>query len=172
MGQGAGWKWCQRCFAALTREKRRSVPEMLADSSHVQKAGVTRGRLRGVLEAIGGAPCFREYMTFDIAGDGLGISFWRLGLAAVTEVIWPVTLQSHVRPPGVVPAFEFGAQEHQAVKSLDDRHASQPLVFERLDNPFRYGNGPVYSYGSEARFDAPLFQQFGKGISDEDLGLV
>lgn len=38
--------------ASLPREKRRSVPETLADSSHVQKGRVTPDNLCGVLEAI------------------------------------------------------------------------------------------------------------------------
>jgi len=38
--------------ASLPREKRRSVPETLADSFHVQKGRVTPDSLCGVLEAI------------------------------------------------------------------------------------------------------------------------
>jgi hypothetical protein len=30
----------------------------------------------------------------------------------------------------------------------------------------------VSSYGSEARFHVPLFQQFGKSIPEEDLSLI
>ena len=59
---------------------------------------------------------------------------------------------SHVWAPSVVPAFEFGAQKRQMVKSLDKRHASQPLVFESLDDSLGYGDGAVLAYGSEPRF--------------------
>ena len=40
----------------------------------------------------------------------------------------------HVRPPSVVPALEFGAQERQVVIPLDERHAAEALVIERLDD--------------------------------------
>ena len=79
-----------------------------------------------MFQAIAGEPCFGEDVTFDTAWDGLGISLWRLRFAAVIQVIWPETLQSHMRPPSVAPAFEFSAHERQVVKSLDE-----PLRKER-----------------------------------------
>jgi len=139
---------------------------------YVEKPEVTQDGLSGVLEAIGREPCFAEDTTFDIAGHGFRVSFRLLGLAVVVEVIRPETLQSHVRPPSVVPTFEFGAQERQVVKTFDERHASEPLVFEGFDDPLSYSNGSVLSYGSETRFDVPLPQQFGKDIPDKDTGPV
>jgi hypothetical protein len=50
--------------------------------------------------------------------NGLRLSSGRLGLAAVIQVIRPESLQSDMRPPGVVPAFEFGAQEHQVITTV------------------------------------------------------
>ncbi len=58
------------------------------------------------------------------------------------------------------------------VESFDERNASQSLVLEGLDNPFRYGDGAVFAHGAEARLDVPLFQEFGKDIADEDTGLI
>jgi len=77
-----------------------------------------------------------------------------------------------MRSPTVVPALEFGAQERQVVKPLDDRDASQPLVLEGLDDPLGYADGAVLSYGSETGFDTPLSEQLGKGVSDKDTGLI
>jgi hypothetical protein len=48
------------------------------------------------------------------------------------------------------------------VETFDQRHASQPFVLEGLDNAFGHRNGPVFPYGSPARFDIPLFQEFSK----------
>jgi hypothetical protein len=38
---------------------------------------------RGVPETIGGESCLSQYVTFDVGGDDLRISFWHLWLAAV-----------------------------------------------------------------------------------------
>ena len=100
-----------REFGALGKGRQRSAFETLAAPARGDSTRATQRKLRRVLHAIGGEPCVGENMTFDMAGDGFRISFGRLGLAAVGQVIWPETLQSHMRPPSVVPAFEFGAQE-------------------------------------------------------------
>ena len=131
-------------FSRLTRENHRSALEVWADSVCVEKVGVTQDRLRGVPEAVGGEPCFPEDVTFDIAGHGFRISAWLLGLAVVIEGIGPKTLQRHMGPPGVVPAFELGAQERPVVESLDQRDVFEPLVLERLDDPLGYGDGSVF----------------------------
>jgi len=115
-------------------------------------------RLRRVLEAIGREPCFLEYVTFDIAGHCFRIALRLLGLAVVIQVIRPETLQHPMRPPTVIPALEFSAEEGQVVKSLDDRDSFQPFVFQGFDDSFRHCDGPVFSYGSKAGFDIPLFQ--------------
>jgi len=108
--QAFGWPQGKNC---------RPAGRAWVDVACVQKAEVTRDSLRGVLEAIGGEPCFSEDVTFDIVGNSLGVAFWPLGLAIVVEVIRPETLDSHMRSPRVVPAFEVGAQERQVVKTLD-----------------------------------------------------
>jgi hypothetical protein len=97
-------------------------------------------------------------MTFDIAWYSLRIAFWLLGLAVVIHVIRPGTLQSHMRPPGVVPAFKFRAEERQVVKTPDEGNALQPLILESLDDAFCDSDSPVFPYGSQAGFDIPLFQ--------------
>jgi len=76
---------------------------------------------------------------FDIAGDGFRISFRLLGLAVIVEVIGPEALQHHMWSSSVVPAFELSTEERQVVRTLDDRNALKPLVLERLDNSFGYG---------------------------------
>jgi hypothetical protein len=128
--------------------------------------------LRGGLETIGGEPCFDEQMAFDMGGDGLRVSLGLFGPASVVDVIRPQTLQHHVGPPGVVPAFELAAQKRQVVKALDDRHAAQPLVLERLDDTFGGRDRSVFAHGSKTWFDVPLSQQLGKGVSGEDTGLI
>jgi len=77
-----GWQGASglALFARQGGGRQRSAFETLADSARVEQAKVTQQRLRGVLEAIGREPCFREYMTFDIAGNGFGISFRLPGL--------------------------------------------------------------------------------------------
>ena len=145
-------------LARLAGENQQSAFGVSVDFACVRKAGVAQDRLRGVLEAIGCEPCLGEDMTFGIAGNSFRISFRLPGLAVVIQVIRPKTLQSHVWPPGVVPAFEFSAQERQVVKSLDDRNVLKPFVLERLDNSFGYSDGSVFPYGSEAGFDAPWSQ--------------
>jgi len=101
---GQGWQRAGGLVAParLRGGSYRSVFETLADSSRVQQARVTQQKLRGVLEAMGGEPCFGEDVTFDIAWDGLGISLWRLRFAAVIQVIWPETLQRLMWPRSVV----------------------------------------------------------------------
>ena len=128
--------------------------------------------LRRVFQAISREPCFSEDVAFDIDGDGLRVSFWRLGRVAVIQVIRPEADQSHMRPPRVVPTFKFGTQGREMVKPLDERHASEPLVLQSLDNAFGDSDGSVLAYGAETRFDVPLVQEFGKGIANEDRGLV
>lgn len=172
MGQGWQRASAPNVFIRLRGGSQRSTFEKLADSTRVAKAEVTRQRLRSVLDAVGGEPCFGEDVTFDIAGNGFRMSFWDRRLTVVIEVIGPKTLQSHMWPPSVVQAFELGAQKRQVVKPFDDRHMPEPLILEGLDDPRGYGDGSVLSYGSEARFDVPLSQQLGKGIPDKDTGLV
>ena len=138
------------------RRGQRSAFERLADSPPAHKAEATQQRLRGVLEAVSGESCFGEHVAFDIAGHGLHISVWHLWLAVLIQVVSPETLQGHVRSPGVLRAFEGGAQEHEVVKSFDDRYALEPLILERLDDTFRDSNGPVFPYGPQTGFDLPL----------------
>ena len=127
-----------------------------------------RDRLRRVLEAVGGEPCLRKQMAFDIAGHRFRFSVWRLGPATVIQVVRPESLQRHMRAPSVVPTFEFGAHKRRMVKSLDERDASEPFVFKRLDDPFGDSNGPTLAHGAEAGFDVPLIQQLGKSTSGKD----
>ncbi len=54
-----------------------------ADSARGASARAGEQALRGGLEAIGRESCFSEDVTIDVAGHGLRISSWRLGLAAV-----------------------------------------------------------------------------------------
>ena len=132
-----------------------------------------RGRsYAAFFQAIGGDPCFDEHVAFDMGGNGLRIARWCLGLTFVVEVIRPEALQRHMRSPGVVPALEFCAEGDEVVKPLDERHASQPFVLERLDNALRYGDGSALSHGSETRFDVPLTQQRREDIADKDFGLI
>ena len=148
----------------------RSAIERSTDPPRVVEPEVTQDGLRGVLEAIGCEPCFREYVTLDIAGNGLCVSLWLVGLAAVVEVVRPETLQLHMRPPGVVPVFEFGTQGREVVESLDNRHASQPLVLEGSDDAFGDRDLPVFVHGADAGFDVPFAHQRPERISDKDLG--
>ena len=111
----------------------------------------------------------RESQTI---GHGLCVSAWLFRLAVVIQVIRSQTFKGHAQPPSVVPALELGAQEGEMVESLDQRDTFEPLVFERLDETFCDGNRSVCAYGSETRLDVPRFEQFGKGFSKEDRGLV
>jgi len=145
-------------FDRLKPGNHRPAAGVWVDSGRVEKSGVAwEDGLRRVLQAVGREPCLGKDMTLDIVGHGLRVSFRLLGLAVVIQVIRPEALKCHVWAPGVVPAFEFGAQKRQMVKSLDKRHASQPLVFESLDDSLGYGDGSVLAYGSEPRFDVPSF---------------
>ena len=89
-------------------------------------------------------------MTFDVVRYGLRPSVCFLRPTVVIQVIRPRIIESHMRPPSVVTALEFGAQGRLMIIPFDDRHASEPLVLERLDGPFSYSNGPALSHGSEA----------------------
>ena len=91
------------------------------DGGCVQRVKVAQQKLRRVLEAVSCNSRFLEYVTFDIAGHGLCISAWLFRLTAVVEVIRPETCESHVRPPSVVPAFEFRTQGCEMVESVDQR---------------------------------------------------
>jgi hypothetical protein len=143
VGQGGTAEVVSREFGAPGKGRQRSSFETSAASARGDSVRATQQKLRRVLQAIGGEPCLGENLTFDIAGDGFRVSFWRLGRAAAIQVIWPETLQRHRRPPGVVPALELGAQERQVVEALDKRHASQPLVLKGLDDPLGDGDGSV-----------------------------
>jgi hypothetical protein len=110
---GPGWAGAGRRLAGQEEGisgPQRSAMERWADSGRVGKREVPPEKLRRVFEAIGGETCFGEDVAFDVAGNDLRISFGRLGLAAVVEVIRPKALDAHMGPPSVVPAFEFGAQ--------------------------------------------------------------
>jgi len=98
-------------FGALGKGSQHSSLEIWTDAARGESVSATEQRLCSVLEAISGDPCFDEHMTFDIAGHGFRIGPWRLGLAAVVEVVRPQTLTSHVWSPCVVPACEFRAQD-------------------------------------------------------------
>jgi hypothetical protein len=89
------------------------------DGGCVQQAKVTQQKLRRVLEAVGCEPCFGENVTFDVGGHGFGIAFRFVGFSAAIQIVRPKAFQSHVWPPGIVPAFEFRAQERQRVKPFD-----------------------------------------------------
>jgi hypothetical protein len=56
-----------------------------------QRVGVTQEKLRGGLEAISRDPRLVEHVTLNIAGHRLRFSVWRLGLAAVEEIVYPQT---------------------------------------------------------------------------------
>lgn len=47
-----------------------------------------------------------------------------------------------------VAALELRAQGREVIAAFDDRHASQPLVLEGLDDTFRDGEGSVLSHGA------------------------
>ena len=144
----------------------------LADSGYSESANASERQLRCVLQAVGGDSCLGERAALDIAGNSFRIPLWRLRFVAVIQVIRSETSESHVRAPGVVPAFEFGAQGREVVKPLDDRYTAEPLVFEGLDHPLGDSDRAVFPYSTEARFDVPLFQQCRESISDKDTGLV
>ena len=159
-------------FDTLRKGSQHSSWERRADSVHGESTRASEQGLCGVLETVGGDSCLGENAALDIAGNSFRIWLWRLGFAVVVQVIWPETLQRHVRSPDVVPAFEFGAQGHQMIEALDDRHASQPFILERLDDSFCNGDGPVLPYGTDAKLDVPLFQELRKDVADKDAGLV
>jgi hypothetical protein len=50
------------------------------------------------------------------------------------------------------------------VKDLDDRYASELLIPGHRDDPLDYSDGFMFSYDTQAGFDVPLSQQFGKSI--------
>ena len=132
------------------REDHRSAFGARADSGYVHKAEVTPHRLRRVLQAARGESRVVENATFDLAGYRFRFSVWRLGRATVVEVVRPEAIECHVRSRCVVQAFELSAQGGKVVKSLDDRHALQPLVLERLDDSLGGRNGVALLHGSEA----------------------
>ncbi len=68
--------------------------------------------------------------------------------------------------------FEFHAQGCEVIESSDEWHTPQPFILERLDDAFSHGDGSMLANGSEARFDVPLLQEFGKDTSGKDTGLV
>ena len=80
---GPGWGDASSFYVSdrARVEHRQPAGYAWVDCAYVQKAEVRENGLRGVLEAIGGEPCLGEHVAFDIAGDGLRLSFWRLGLA-------------------------------------------------------------------------------------------
>jgi hypothetical protein len=43
--------------------------------------------------------CLEEDVTFDTGGDGLCVSFGRTGLAVITQVIRPESLERYVWAP-------------------------------------------------------------------------
>jgi hypothetical protein len=83
-------------------------------------------------------------VALDVARNGLRVSFGLLGLTIVVGVIPSQTLQSHMRPPGIVRVFEFHTQGCEVIESLCDRHVSQPLILERLDDTFCNRDGPLF----------------------------
>lgn len=160
-------------FGRPKAESHRPAVAVWVDGTRVQPEGGSRaGGLRGGLEAVGRGACFDKDVTFDTVGHGFRLSFGRLGLAVVIEVIRSQTVESHMRPPSVIPAFEFGTEEGQVVKPLDKRNAPEPLVLECLDDPLCYGDRSVFAHSSQTRLDVPLSEQLGEDVSDKDLGLV
>lgn len=119
---------------------------MLADCLPAHKAKATQPKLRGLLEPVSGESCLGKDVAFNIVGQDFRVSFRLLGLAVVVQVIRSKALKCHMRPPSIVPALEFSAQERQVVKSLDERDVFQPLVLERLDDPLSHSNGAALRY--------------------------
>ncbi len=67
-------------LARLGEGNQQSKFEVSVDGTRVPEPGGIQAKLCGVLESIGLELCLREYVTFDMAGDGFRISVRLLGL--------------------------------------------------------------------------------------------
>jgi hypothetical protein len=122
VGQGEG-QVVSSAVGTLRKRRQCSQFETSAEFVRSESARVTHQKLRRGLQAISGEPRLGEHVTLDVPWHRLRISSGRVRFAAV-QVIGPETLQSHVRPPSVVPAFEFRAQGGEMVKALEEGHAA------------------------------------------------
>jgi len=110
-------------------------------------------KLRNFCKSVASDPSLVEVALFNVAGNCFVISFGLAWHVVVIDIIWRKAIQRHMRPPSVVPVFEFVTQFSQMVNSLDDGNPFEPFVFQGFVGSFGDRDRTVFTDGSQARFD-------------------
>ena len=81
----------------------------------------------------------------NVGRDCFGIACGFLGLTVIIDIVGAGAFLAHMRPPRVVPAFEFRTEVGQVIKTSDQSNSVKPFFLESFDDTFGNRDGSVFS---------------------------
>jgi len=159
----------------------RCLPAMDAHSGHTPRAPAFEGmipawrrwrRLRGLGKAVGGDSRGGEETTFDMGRNALGGAIWFLPLLAGVNERRERAPYRGMRSPVIVILLELGQHHRQMSQFSDERHPTEPFMFEAPDQALGDRDGTVPVHRAEALSHLPLRQQLSECPTGEHRFLV